>query len=434
MMEIPYFDGCGPFRVEGPEIVNVAHGRIPAWWLRGQVDTDWPLVLLAVSAGYLAPSEVVEFAFRFLSEDSPKPVYDLAILAFENDADCSWEEAAVAKIASSIEECEWALAREKLFYAAACWMHCNSMEYSLDRYDLSVDLVELWEDLGRPENGRRFFFSAPSSDCGNAEGSAPLLEIPWSAGCEDVWQAFAGAESARLRPAAAPTAIVADPGVRWTEDLGTFPVIPNQMVAEPMGYLLGGDDPVLRQLRRQYRSSRITEEENTGCGFFVEFQIPDDGLRLSDCRSDFCFGDVYGDVEEGMVGFIVFVCNGFLALLEAYSGDGRGWPPREARFRNIRYEPVGETSSKRDMEGIRDRWLLPSDALRGGSGGEDPFEAGIGNEAFVRAYVAGGGDDAAAMEKLDRRGGADRRSAIALGAVFAALVILLFAIVRLLGA
>lgn len=354
-MRVPYSDGVGSFEVEGPCVGNVYGIRVPMWWVEDNVDVDWALMLLAISGGYVSAGEMLEYALLALNDESSREVYELAISTYETHPDCSGEERAVAAIAARIGESQWAFARERLFYVVAFWTYLNCLPDKHCRYELAADIGDIWIDLGRPANGDALFntsvdISRMSTECLCAYG------VPWPEEVERKWHEFVTAERIRLRPRKHVAEIAPEPGSRWDAGSGLAPIIPSQMVAEPMGFLLSGDDPVLRQLRRQYCNSRIVGEENSGCGFLVDFEVPDHVPDLEDCEPSFAFGDVYACSGDETVGFLVFVRKGRLTMLESYSAFEDDWPPKGESFCDMRFEPNDGDPLARDLEQIRNAW------------------------------------------------------------------------------
>jgi hypothetical protein len=101
--------------------------------------------------------------------------------------------------------------------------------------------------------------------------------------------------------------------------------------------LLTGDHPVLIALRAQARKATVASREYTGAGFFCSFEVPPDA-PLVNGRPNFHFGDVdatMGGLQRG-AGFVLFVRNGRLDLLEGYSYD-EPWP-REIRNFELTYQ------------------------------------------------------------------------------------------------
>lgn len=90
--------------------------------------------------------------------------------------------------------------------------------------------------------------------------------------------------------------------------------------------LLNGELEGLRILREQLKVAKVLSREMTGVGFFIEFEIPPEVRRLSQ-RQPFELGDVDGNASnlEHGVGFVLFVKDGQLRMLEGYTYD-EPWP------------------------------------------------------------------------------------------------------------
>lgn len=89
--------------------------------------------------------------------------------------------------------------------------------------------------------------------------------------------------------------------------------------------LLDGDHPLLGQLRQQLVSCAATERELTGCGFFTTFLVHPSFKTLPDLT--FTFGDVDAKIA-GLTfgaGFLLYVTDGRLDVLEGYC-YGELWP------------------------------------------------------------------------------------------------------------
>lgn len=422
-MDIPYFDGCGSFQVKGPNTETLRERRhIPIWWFQDHVELDWALVLLAVSAGYLPPREVLDFALNELDEDSPESVLGLALVAFETDADVVCEEKCVTGIASRIEEGEWDLASDKLFYAVACWMYFDCIdEYTPFKYDLSVDMCNLWNSLGRPSIGECLFGCSDIEE-DRSPASSASLEIPWSEKCEPLWSRFVDAGKALYRPKDSREALALDSATQWSASDGLPFIVPSPLIAEPMNFLIAGNDSVMNQMRRQYFASTIACETISDEGFIVEFAIPSDINTLAGCKSTFTIGDVFADSDGGSVGFVVTVKDGYLHSLEAYmlafTLDGHGWPPSRSSFDDVHYYLFTHELSEREWDRIRPAWQLD-----GSSGG---VSDAVGQECDE--YREEGPSTATWP---GRRGVGYGKETTALGVAIVVIGILLFVVVRL---
>jgi hypothetical protein len=130
----------------------------------------------------------------------------------------------------------------------------------------------------------------------------------------------------------------------------------NRIEREAMDFLLTGDHPALATLRDQLRVSSVAERESTGVGFFTTVHVPSDAPRL-DCRKRITIGDVYAEIS-GLAhgaGFVLFIENGALKLLECYIFES-AWPsdPERVRFFYMRPRTRGESplveTTERDLE------------------------------------------------------------------------------------
>ncbi len=90
--------------------------------------------------------------------------------------------------------------------------------------------------------------------------------------------------------------------------------------------LLRGQDEVLDVLRQQVKDAQVSSREITGVGFFTNFEVPAEAPRVR-ARPKFELGDVNGmadNVKYGL-GFLLFVNDGALSMLEGYTYD-EPWP------------------------------------------------------------------------------------------------------------
>ena len=96
--------------------------------------------------------------------------------------------------------------------------------------------------------------------------------------------------------------------------------------------LLAGDLPELIQLRSQLRCCNIVRREFTGCGFYIEFKVSNSDLCIP--FLDIQLGDVIAEIEglEHGAGFLLFIKNGVLSMLEGYSYD-EPWPSSIDNFK-----------------------------------------------------------------------------------------------------
>lgn len=101
-----------------------------------------------------------------------------------------------------------------------------------------------------------------------------------------------------------------------------------KLVEDVMDMLLEGNLELLQVIKKQYNASTIKSIEDTGAGFYVNFEVRDISLKLQSPKDNISFGDVYGmyDGIFGAVGFVLFIRNGFISCLEGYSNIGGLWP------------------------------------------------------------------------------------------------------------
>jgi hypothetical protein len=119
-----------------------------------------------------------------------------------------------------------------------------------------------------------------------------------------------------------------------------------------MGMLLSGDDELLEKLRRQYQTAKIESVDRDPVGFFTRYSVPHSEVFFID-RDSFAFGDVFGSVGgvDRAVGFVLFVRDGYISLLEGYTNLVDKWPQSYDEI-SLSYS----TGSERDMEDLRRKW------------------------------------------------------------------------------
>lgn len=81
------------------------------------------------------------------------------------------------------------------------------------------------------------------------------------------------------------------------------------------------------KIMAQYEKCRVTSREFTGHGFFTDFEITDPADSFGDGICD-PFGSLYIDlpgVKHG-AGFVLFVKNGFISMLEGFVYGDEAWP------------------------------------------------------------------------------------------------------------
>lgn len=103
---------------------------------------------------------------------------------------------------------------------------------------------------------------------------------------------------------------------------------------EVLEMLLSGDHPALEVLRQQLAHARLASRENTGVGFYCDFDISETTPTVS---RDFQLGDVHAEIQglQHGAGFVLFVSNGRLKTLEGYTYD-EPWPETVEAY-SLRY-------------------------------------------------------------------------------------------------
>ena len=119
-----------------------------------------------------------------------------------------------------------------------------------------------------------------------------------------------------------------------------------------MEMLLVGDNDVLTQLRKQYELATVTSREFSDVGFYTSFSLQN---RHDLCIDDktFQIGDVDGVINgiEGAVGFILFIKNGFISMLEGYTNAIDKWPKSNEEI-ILTYD----SGDRRDIECLKKKW------------------------------------------------------------------------------
>ena len=125
---------------------------------------------------------------------------------------------------------------------------------------------------------------------------------------------------------------------------------------EVLEKLLTGDNSQLEILRNQLTNATVSSREFTGVGFFANFHVPPDMVRLSN-RKRLTIGDIAANIEglKHGAGFLLFIDDGVLEFLEGFTYD-ETWPEKIENFKltYLEEKPRGsgrlQPSSSRDME------------------------------------------------------------------------------------
>ncbi|TWT43548.1 hypothetical protein KOR42_44280 [Thalassoglobus neptunius] len=99
--------------------------------------------------------------------------------------------------------------------------------------------------------------------------------------------------------------------------------VPESFVSDVMEWLVEGDIPVLDRLREEFEACEEMKIEETAVGFYVRFLLRGNPIALAS-DSDFTLGDVVAvDPSRKLaMGFILFVKQGCIELLEGYTFGG----------------------------------------------------------------------------------------------------------------
>ena len=101
--------------------------------------------------------------------------------------------------------------------------------------------------------------------------------------------------------------------------------------------LLDFDQEWFLPLRYQSVNLKVDSRNNTGYGFYLKFKEGNPKLSLG-LNVDFYFGDVVASIPglELGAGFVLFIKNGFISMLEGYSYEEM-WPDNITKF-ELEYE------------------------------------------------------------------------------------------------
>ncbi len=119
----------------------------------------------------------------------------------------------------------------------------------------------------------------------------------------------------------------------------------NQFEQAVLDKLLAGDHVVLAALRAQAAKARLASREYTGAGFHCSFEVPSEVPSVA--PRDFELGDVDASIDglEHGAGFLLFVREGRMTVLEGYSYE-EPWPGDAKNF-NLTYR-----SEPRDLSAL----------------------------------------------------------------------------------
>jgi len=104
----------------------------------------------------------------------------------------------------------------------------------------------------------------------------------------------------------------------------------NELELAVLEKMLQGDGTTLEVLREQARVMRLQSRELTGVGWFLDFEVPPEAPLVSPPAFELdCNAEIEG-LRHG-AGFVLFVRNGKLEMLEAFTYD-EPWPEEVTGF------------------------------------------------------------------------------------------------------
>ncbi len=124
------------------------------------------------------------------------------------------------------------------------------------------------------------------------------------------------------------------------------------LIARVMNMLLSGEDEILGILREQYKNSKIMSIKSSSAGFFVNFDVACNSIDNKKYVCDFQIGDVYGCVDgvESALGFILYIRNGVINMLEGYTNIIDIWPDDNT------ISLCFDSGCYRNYDALRDKW------------------------------------------------------------------------------
>ncbi len=126
---------------------------------------------------------------------------------------------------------------------------------------------------------------------------------------------------------------------------------------EVFQWLINGDDPVLEALRHQFNSAQVKLREYTGVGLFINLIVQKNNKGvdvLFGVKPNFCFGDVrtFIGIQNQELGFLLWITDGYLDFLEAYTYGDVEWPEDLSNFK------ISYIRGNRDIQYLRKQWEL----------------------------------------------------------------------------
>ncbi len=133
-----------------------------------------------------------------------------------------------------------------------------------------------------------------------------------------------------------------------------------------LSWNLSGNHEILQELRQQYHSSRVKKRQFTGVGFYTDIVVPHIIPPLHHkypVKKNFTIGLVGARPRSGNiameVGFVIFVKDGYLKMLEGYTYGDEPWPDDFLTY-DIFYFSAKESDR---MEDLNKEWKLGADTI-----------------------------------------------------------------------
>jgi hypothetical protein len=111
----------------------------------------------------------------------------------------------------------------------------------------------------------------------------------------------------------------------------------NKLELAVLNHILDKNDPNFNILKSQIIQASVKKREFTGTGFFLYFLIPKDIPRLKN-KEKIIIDDVYAKISDSSneVGFILYIEEGGISMLEGYDVVGESWPENIKNFKIFR--------------------------------------------------------------------------------------------------
>ncbi|MGI6161068.1 MAG: hypothetical protein ACOYJD_03465 [Christensenellales bacterium] len=101
-----------------------------------------------------------------------------------------------------------------------------------------------------------------------------------------------------------------------------------QFESDVMYKIISENNEISDELVKQYKNAKVVSREFTGVGFYTNFMVSNENLRLKD-NFNVEMGNVQAELDglKYGAGFVLFIRDGFIKSLEGYTYD-EPWPKR----------------------------------------------------------------------------------------------------------